>query len=113
MMTKFRNLLGIAALAFGLAACADRTQQAVVQPAPTTPPVAAPAPPAAPAVVDLVGARAVPGARQLTARGYRLARVRGLTRFYWHAEASTCVRTTVANGRFRVVEQVPPAACGR
>ncbi|MBR0647351.1 hypothetical protein [Plastoroseomonas hellenica] len=109
-MMSFRNLLGATALAFGLAACADSPPPVV---APTPPPVAAPAPPQAPAVADLVGARAVPGARQLTARGYRLARVRGMTRFYWHAAASTCVRTTVARGRFSVVEQVPPAACGR
>lgn len=111
-MVSFRNLLGATALAFALAACAD-SPPPVVAPAPAPAPVAAPAPPAAPAVADLVGARAVPGARQLTARGYRMARVRGMTRFYWHAAASTCVRVTVANGRFRVVEQVPPAACGR
>lgn len=108
-MMSFRNLLGATALAFGLAACAD-SPPPVVAP---TPPVAAPTPPQAPAVADLVGARAVPGTRQLTARGYRLARVRGMTRFYWHAAAPTCVRATVARGRFSVVEQVPPAACGR
>lgn len=110
-MLSFRNLPGAMALAFGLAACADSPPPVVAAPAPA--PVVAPAPPPAPAVADLVGARAVPGARQLTARGYRMARVRGMTRFYWHAAASTCVRVTVANGRFRVVEQVPPAACGR
>lgn len=109
-MMMFRNLLGATALAFGLAACADSAPQAVVQPAPA--PVVAPAPPTAPEVADLVGTRAVPGGRALTARGYRMARVRGLTRFWWHAAAPTCVRVVIANGRFRVVEQVPPASCG-
>ncbi|HEY4254529.1 MAG TPA: hypothetical protein VGM87_25225 [Roseomonas sp.] len=112
-MMMFRNLLGAAFLALGLAACADTAQQAQPAPAPLPPPVAAPAPPAAPDVSDLVGTRAVPAMRQITARGYRMARVRGLTRYYWHGDTRTCIRVAVAHGRIGTVEQDQPASCRR
>jgi hypothetical protein len=45
-------------------------------------------------------------------RGFTSARVRGLTTFWWNAAARSCVETTTANGRYRVVRPVAAASCG-
>jgi hypothetical protein len=111
-MMQFGKLLGAAALTMGVAACAS-TPPPAPQPAPPPPPVAAPAPPAAPSVADLVGARATAGQRQLAARGYRMARARGLTRYYAHAPSQSCIRVQIANGRYRAIESEPVTSCVR
>ncbi len=103
--------LAAGALMLALAGCA-------APPSPPAAPVAAapapavPAPPSAPNVADLVDARASSGEGEMQRRGFTSARVRGLTTFWWNAAARSCVETTTANGRYRVVRPVAAASCG-
>jgi hypothetical protein len=100
--------LAAGALMLALAGCAAPT------PPPAAPVAAAPAPaaPAPPSVADLVDARASSGEGEMQRRGFTSARVRGLTTFWWNAAARSCVETTTANGRYRVVRPVAAASCG-
>lgn len=56
-------------------------------------------------VVGIVDGRAI-------AR-HTVARQPGLTAFWWNDAGRSCVRTVNANGRYKVVEAVAAANCGR
>jgi hypothetical protein len=103
-----------AALATGLAlaACGGNAPPPAATPASVAPPAAAAAPAAAPNVADLVGARASSGEGEMERRGFTAARTRGLTTNWWHAPSRSCVQTTTANGRYRMVRAVAASNCG-
>lgn len=106
---KFRNFLGASALAFGLMACAEPARQPTPVAAPA--PAPAPAPPAPAPVSDLMGTR-MPDTAILTSRGFRLARTRGTTQYWWRDSDQLCVRAVASRGNYRVVQQAQTAECG-
>jgi hypothetical protein len=107
-MPRFLLAALATSLSLGLAAC----QQPAQQSAAPTPATSAPARAVAPSVADLVGARAAGGQSEMEARGYSVARMQGLTAYWWHP-AGACVRTVTNQGRYEAVGNVPASNCGR
>lgn len=110
-MTMLRNLPGVIALAFGLAACGGSDRQSAVRPAAAV----APASSAAPGVADVVGMQAAQGGgAALVERGYVVARRQGMTtRFWWNRTARSCVSVVTINGLIRAIDPASPADCGQ
>ncbi|MCT8973793.1 lipoprotein [Microbaculum marinisediminis] len=78
--------------------------------APATATATAGGPPAD--IADMVGAKGGQAEMGLNARGYELARTKGLTAFWWNASTSTCAQIVTSDGRYKTINSVAPNNCG-
>lgn len=99
---------------FALPALAVAVALAAAAPTRLGPAAIAPAEAAAsvPDLQDLVGGRATAGEAQFRARGFVVAKMRGLTIHWWQRESQRCVRSVTAQGLYRSIMPVGAAQCG-
>jgi hypothetical protein len=60
-----------------------------------------------------VGARAGQAEMGLTNLGYENERSKGLTSYWWNADEATCVSIVTKGGRYKTIDIVKPAQCGK
>lgn len=64
-----------------------------------------------PELDDLVGGSAMAGAEEFRHRGFVLAKLRGLTTWWWKGGEERCIRTTTEQGLYRSLAAMPSEAC--
>lgn len=62
---------------------------------------------------SFVGARAGQAEMGLTNLGYENERSKGLTSYWWNADEATCVSIVTKAGRYKSIDIVKPAQCGK
>ncbi|MBW6397382.1 hypothetical protein KPL78_05940 [Roseomonas sp. HJA6] len=76
---------------------------------PAIAPAAAAAAP--PDLQDLIGGRASAGEGAFRQRGFVLARLRGLTAYWWQPSSERCVRSETTQGLYRSLDPVAASTC--